>query len=183
MALHLTACGWVGQTLKSELSAYAEPTEGDVAHLRLIGSRNVKVYPDSVCAGVSVPGGGYPAGPQMGGQRTRDIGMPKRPGLPEHYVEIAVRAGQPITVSFNYYRESHSVGIAGTGAPGHRQSSVCQSMATLVPVAGESYEMEAAWGSDTCQIEGARLVRMPGTQAWHRVHQPLQGAKACGSTD
>ena len=40
----LSGC-FVKSTLKSELSSYAEPTTGDLAHIRLIGSRNVKVYP------------------------------------------------------------------------------------------------------------------------------------------
>ena len=72
-----TGCSWVGDTIKSELSTYAEPKDGELSYLRLVGSRNVKVYPNSLCADLTVPGSGYPAGPQMGGQRKRDLGMPK----------------------------------------------------------------------------------------------------------
>lgn len=81
----LSGC-FVANTVKSEFSSYAEPTGESLAHIRLIGSRNVKVYPNSTCARLDVPGGGYPVGPQLGGQRKRDLGMPKLADTPKHFV-------------------------------------------------------------------------------------------------
>ena len=49
---------FVANTVESEFSSYAEPTGENLAHIRLIGSRNVKVYPNSTCARLDVPGGG-----------------------------------------------------------------------------------------------------------------------------
>ena len=92
----LSGC-FIKEVAKSELSSYNEPKQEDAAHLRVSGSRNIKVYPNSVCVSPDVPGSGYPAGPQMGGQRKRDLGMPKTPDTPKHFVEMAVRPGQPIT--------------------------------------------------------------------------------------
>lgn len=77
----LSGC-FIKEVVKSELSSYDEPKHEDVAHLRVSGSRNIKVYPNSVCVSPDVPGSGYPAGPQMGGQRKRDLGMPKTPDTP-----------------------------------------------------------------------------------------------------
>jgi len=85
--MSLSGC-FVTCTIKSEFSAYAEPISEDVARIRLIGSGNVKVYPNSTCARADVPGSGWPAGPQLGGQRKRDIGMPKLADTPKHYSRL-----------------------------------------------------------------------------------------------
>ena len=74
MLFSLGGCSTFGGFIASELSRYAEPVDGPLAHLRLVGSRNVKLYPNSGCVSIAVPGSGYPAGPQMGGQRKRDLG-------------------------------------------------------------------------------------------------------------
>ena len=163
----LSGC-FVKTTLKSELSSYAEPTSGDLAHIRLIGSRNVKVYPDSTCVSYKVPGSGYPAGPQMGGQRKRDLGMPKTSAVPRHYVEIATKAGKPIAAGFSFYRESSMPGVPGTGAPGSRSSSSCFAARSFVPQTGRNYEMVSAWTSSGCAVQvyemldsGGELRRSP----------------------
>lgn len=174
-----TGCSWVGDTIKSELSAYAEPTGGDLAHVRLVGSRNVKVYPGSTCAGSVVPGGGYPAGPQMGGQRKRDLGMPKSANTPKHFVEIAARAGEPITAAFSFYDESYRPGVAGTGAPGTRQTSSCYVARSFVPEPGENYEVVAGISGGNCPITVARLVRDASDGTWRRVPVPSEAAPRC----
>ena len=155
----LPGCSFVSNTIKSELSAYSEPTDGELAHIRLIGSRNVKVYPNSPCASYTVPGSGYPAGPQMGGQRKRDLGMPKPPSMPKHFVEIAARAGQPIAAGFAFYTESYMPGIAGTGMQGTRSTASCYAAGTFVPQAGQNYEATAIWNRGGCAIQVMRLVQ------------------------
>ena len=164
----LSGC-FVKSTIKSELSAYAEPTDGALAHIRLIGSRNVKVYPNSTCAACTVSGSGYPAGPQMGGQRKRDLGMPKPGSMPKHFVEMAARADEPITASFSYYSELTIPGAAGTGAPSTRRSSFCYVARSFVPQSGRNYEMTANWlSAGLCSVqvfeivaEGAGYTRRP----------------------
>lgn len=153
----LSGC-FVANTVKSELSSYAEPTGENLAHIRLIGSRNVKVYPNSTCARLDVPGGGYPAGPQWGGQRKRDLGMPKMRDTPKHFVEIAANPDQPIATTFALYAESHRAPIAGVpGMPGSKTSSGCRVTASFVPEANANYEARALWGGNRCVV----LVNRP----------------------
>lgn len=179
LCLLLAGCSWVGDTIKSELSAYAEPASGELAYIRLIGSRNVKVYPNSVCVSSAVQGSGYPAGPQMGGQRKRDMGMPKPAGLPKHYVEIAVRAGAPITAGFSFYSESFTPGVAGTGAPGTRSTSSCYAARTFVPEVGQFYEAVARGQGGACTIAIVRLVQDTADGPWQRDLVPSQPASRC----
>lgn len=136
----------IGTIVKSELSAYAEPTTGELAHIRLIGSRNVKVYPASTCPSVNVVGSGYPAGPQMGGQRKRDLGMPKIQVAPKHYVEIAARAGEPITAAFTVGRYQGAYQLS------------CSVAGTFVPQAGRNYEMVASWMGTQCVAQAYEIV-------------------------
>lgn len=148
----LSGCGFVSGVVKSELSRYDEPQEGERAHIRLIGSRNVKVYPNSTCDSTQTPGGGYPAGPQMGGQRKRDLGMPRAADLPSHYVEIAARAGQPITVAFSFYAEAAASPLIGS-MPNTNRSAHCYVTQTLVPLAGANYDARAQWSREGCVIQ------------------------------
>lgn len=153
-SLAVAGCSFVSEAIKSETSAYAEPTGIPSAHIRLIGSRNVKVYPNSECASYLVPGSGYPAGPQMGGQRKRDLGMPKPTSTPNHYVEIAARAGEPITAAFAFHAESYLPGAAGTGMPATRNSASCTAAASFVPQVDRHYEMTATWLSGSrCAVQ------------------------------
>ncbi|WP_342316406.1 hypothetical protein [Lysobacter sp. FW306-1B-D06B] len=160
---------FVKNTIKSELSTYAEPTDGALVHIRLIGSRNVKVYPSSTCVAYTVPGSGYPAGPQMGGQRKRDLDMPKPGAMPKHFVEVAARADEPITASFSHYSELTIPGAAGAGAPNTRRSSSCIVARSFVPQSGRNYEMTANWlSAGLCSVqvfeivaEGAGYTRRP----------------------
>lgn len=158
MLVPLGGCSAFGGFVASELSRYAEPVDGPLAHIRLIGSRNVKLYPNSDCVSIAVPGGGYPAGPQLGGQRKRDLGMPKTDDVPGHYVEAAARAGEPITAAFSFYAESYSPGVAGTGAPGTRRSASCFAAGSFVPEDGGNYEVSAKWRADGCDVRVMRLV-------------------------
>lgn len=175
----MAGCSWVGNMVKSELSAYAEPKKGELSYIRLIGSRNVKVYPDSVCANLEVPGSGYPAGPQMGGQRKRDLGMPKPAPMPKHYVEIAARAQQPITIAFSFYSESISPGIAGTGVPATRASSTCYAVGRFIPEAGKQYEVVSN-GTRNCLVTIVELVSDKTGSNWQR--RPVAGlsGETCG---
>jgi len=152
----LSGC-FVKEIVRSELSSYDEPKQDGVAHLRVAGSRNVKVYPNSTCVSSDVPGSGYPAGPQMGGQRKRDLGMPKTPDMPRHFVEMAVRPGQPITAGFSFYFESQR---PAAGRPGtvERGSASCYQARSFVPEPGQNYEMRAHWTSVGCSVEVTRLV-------------------------
>lgn len=152
----LSGC-FIKEVVKSELSSYDEPKQDGVAHLRVSGSRNVKVYPNSTCVSSDVPGSGYPAGPQMGGQRKRDLGMPKTLDMPGHFVEMAVRPGQPITAGFSFYFESQrpAAGRPGTVEGG---SSSCYQARSFVPEPGQNYEMRAHWTSVGCSVEVAQLV-------------------------
>lgn len=152
----LSGC-FIKEVVKSELSSYDEPKQEDIAHLRVSGSRNVKVYPNSVCVSSDVPGSGYPAGPQMGGQRKRDRGMPKTPDVPKHFVEMAVRPGQPITVGFSFYFESQR---PAAGRPGsvERGSASCYQARSFVPEPGQNYEMRAHWTSLGCGVEVSQLL-------------------------
>lgn len=176
----LTGC-FVKSTIKSELSSYAEPTIGDLAHIRLIGSRNVKVYPESTCVSYEVPGSGYPAGPQMGGQRKRDLGMPKAAVMPKHYVEIAASAGQPISAAFSFYRESSMPGIPGTGAPGKRSSASCYAASSFVPQVGRNYEMVSVWTQGDCAVQVYELVQ--GANGLQRSAVVSQPAGSCPATN
>ena len=164
-----TGCSWVGDTIKSELSTYAEPKDGELSYLRLVGSRNVKVYPNSLCADLTVPGSGYPAGPQMGGQRKRDLGMPKPAPMPKHYVEIAARAQQPIAIAFSFYSESVSPGIAGTDAPATRNSSSCFTVARFIPQAGKQYEVVSGGNVRNCPVRILELTSDPSGSVWTRT--------------
>lgn len=165
----LVGCGWVEGTARSELSAYAEPTSADVAHIRLIGSRNVKVYPDSTCASHSVPGSGYPAGPQMGGQRRRDLGMPKLASTPAHYVEMAAKPIEPITVSFAVQSQRViAPANPATGAPMLRQTSGCQGMRSFVPQAKGQYEVVLEGSSRNCWVTVYKLVEDDSHRGWTR---------------
>jgi hypothetical protein len=158
MCFLLSGCV-IGEIVKSELSAYDEPQSGDLAHIRLIGSRNVKIYPNNTCTVALSPGSGYPAGPQMGGQRKRDLGMPKSADMPKHYVEIAARAGQPIAAGFAFHAETTQPGIAGTGMPNQRSSSDCYASASFIPQAGQNYEMATSWRfGQGCVIQIWQLV-------------------------
>lgn len=162
LVLTLSGC-FVASTVKSELSSYAEPTGENLAHVRLIGSRNVKVYPNSTCARLDVPGGGYPAGPQLGGQRKRDLGMPKMPDTPKYYVEIAARADQPIAATFSFYAESHRPPVAGLpGMPGTTTSAGCTVTGSFVPDANANYEARAFWSGRGCVVFVNRLVEVDG---------------------
>lgn len=178
LAVLLSGCSVLGSFIESELSRYAEPTEGPLAHIRLMGSRNVKLYPNSGCVSVAVPGSGYPAGPQMGGQRKRDVGMPKAAEMPKHYVEVAARAGERITAAFSFYSESYTPGIPGTGAPGTRRSASCFAAGSFVPVAGENYEVTSDWRWDGCSVTVARLVTTPAGNL-RRVPVPSEVAQRC----
>ena len=152
----LSGC-FVKEIVRSELSSYDEPKQEGVAHLRVSGSRNVKVYPNSTCVSSDVPGSGYPAGPQMGGQRKRDLGMPKTLDMPGHFVEMAVRPGQPITAGFSFYFESQR---PAAGRPGtvERGSSSCYQARSFVPEPDQNYEMRAHWTNLGCSVEVAQLV-------------------------
>lgn len=152
----LSGC-FIKEVVKSELSSYDEPKQEDSAHLRVSGSRNVKVYPNSTCVSSDVPGSGYPAGPQMGGQRKRDLGMPKTPDVPKHFVEMAVRPGQPITAGFSFYLESQR---PAAGRPGsvERGSASCYQARSFVPEPGQNYEMRAHWTSSGCGVEVSQLL-------------------------
>lgn len=158
----LSGC-FVASTVKSELSSYAEPSGENLAHIRLIGSRNVKVYPNSTCARLDVPGGGYPAGPQWGGQRKRDLGMPKMHDAPKHFVEVAARPDQPIATTFAFYAESHRAPIAGVpGMQGSKTSSGCRVTGSFIPEANANYEARAIWGWRQCVVLVNRLVEVDG---------------------
>lgn len=148
---------FIKEIVKSELSSYDEPKQEGVAHLRVSGSRNVKVYPNSVCVSPDVPGSGYPAGPQMGGQRKRDLRMPKTPDTPKHFVEMAVRPGQPITAGFTFYFESQR---PAAGRPGsvERGSASCYQARSFIPDFGRNYEMRAHWTSSGCGVEVSQLL-------------------------
>lgn len=178
VAMGLLSGCFVRDTVKSELSAYAEPIDGEVAHIRLIGSRNVKVYPNSTCVSYTVPGSGYPAGPQMGGQRKRDLGMPKPLPMPKHFVEIAARADQPITAAFSWHSESTLPGAAGTGMPITRRSASCYVAHSFVPKADQSYEVVASWNRVDCSLEVMQLVSDAYGQV-RRVSVPSQPAASC----
>lgn len=178
--LMLSGC-FVAKTVKSELSSYAEPTGENLAHIRLIGSRNVKVYPNSTCARLDARGGGYPAGPQWGGQRKRDLGMPKLPDTPKHYVEIAARAGQPIAATFSFYAESHRPPIAGvSGMPGTRASSGCTVTGSFIPEVNGNYEASAFWAGRGCVIYVNRLVEVDGLV--QRVPAALPEETTCSAS-
>ncbi|WP_394003252.1 hypothetical protein ACF3M1_01490 [Luteimonas sp. WGS1318] len=177
MAIALSGC-FVASTLKSELSRYAEPTGEDLAHIRLIGSVNVKVYPNSTCARLDVPGGGYPAGPQLGGQRTRDLGMPKMADTPRHFVEIAARPGEPIAARFAFYTEQIRPGIAGTGMPNTKETSFCNVTGSFVPEANANYEARASWDRDACVLIVHRLVEVDGQLQRVPVARPAE--TTCG---
>lgn len=148
---------FIKEVVKSELSSYDEPKQDGVAYLRVVGSRNVKVYPDSTCVSSGVPGSGYPAGPQMGGQRRRDLGMPKTTDVPKHFVEMAVRPGQPITAGFSFYFESQR---PAAGRPGsvERGSASCYQARSFVPEANQNYEMRAHWTSQGCGVEVSQVL-------------------------
>lgn len=178
MLVSLVGCSTLGGFLQSEFSRYAEPADGPRAYLRLMGSRNVKLYPNSNCVSVTVPGSGYPAGPQMGGQRKRDVGMPKAAEMPKHYVEVAARAEERITAAFSFYSESYTPGIPGTGAPGTRRSAGCFAAGSFVPVAGENYEVTSDWRRDGCSVKVARLVATPAGNL-RRVPVPSEVAQRC----
>lgn len=173
-------CSWIGNTIKSEFSAYAEPTDGPLAHVRLIGSRNVKVYPASTCVGNNVVGGGYPAGPQMGGQRKRDLGMPKLPGTPRHFVEIAARSDEPLTMAFSFYRASYSGGYAGASTP-QQSSSHCYAAHSFIPEPGGQYEAVARWAGGRCSIDVVRLAPDAASGIWQRISVPSNPAPDCSS--
>lgn len=176
----LGGCAWVGGIVESEFSAYAEPADGPLAHVRLIGSRNVKVYPDSTCVGTGVAGSGYPAGPQMGGQRKRDIGMPKLTGTPRHFVEIATRSGEPLTMAFSFYGASYSGGYAGGTAP-QQSSSHCYAAHSFVPETGGQYEAVADWSGGRCAVNVVRLEPESANGPWRRIPVPSIPALDCSS--
>ena len=163
-----TGCTMMGNFVKSELSAYAEPTTGELAHVRLVGSRNVKVYPASTCPSVYVPGSGYPAGPQMGGQRKRDLGMPKTGHEPKHFVEIAARGDEPITTAFQIGRYK-----------GQWQQS-CYVANTFVPQTGRNYEVTATWMGDRCVAAVYEIVK--GAAGYQRSRVPTATA-TCPQTE
>lgn len=163
----LSGC-FIREVVKSELSSYDEPKQEGAAHLRVSGSRNVKVYPNSVCVSPDVPGSGYPAGPQMGGQRKRDLRMPKTPDIPKHFVEMAVRPGQPITAGFTFYFESQR---PAAGRPGsvERGSAGCYQARSLVPEPSQNYEMRASWTSQGCSVEVTQLFTQSDRETGVRV--------------
>lgn len=176
LVLPLSGC-FIKGVIKSELAAYDEPQQGDVAHIRLIGSRNVKVYPNSDCVGGSVTGGGYPAGPQMGGQRKRDLGMPKPADMPRHYVEIAALADQRIAAKFSFYMESQTA-VAGRPGTVDRNSASCSVARSFIPEAGQSYEVRTDWDREGCAVMVFRLVA-DGAGSVRRLPVPSANAPAC----
>jgi hypothetical protein len=190
VATLLTGCG-LADTVRSELSTYAEPTGTDVAHIRLIGSRNVKVYPGSTCASNEVPGSGYPAGPQLGGQRKRDLGMPKLASTPKHYVEIAARPLEPLTVGF-MVQSDQIIGYAPsrTGTRMLKQTTGCQGLATFVPEVNGQYEVVLNGSPRSCWVTVHALVEQEPSNEWDRNPPrwerqiiPSQPATRCGADD
>jgi len=110
-----------------------------------------------------VPGSGYPAGPQWGGQRKRDLGMPKLTDTPKHYVEIAARPDEPIAATFAFAADSYRPPIPGiSGMPGARTSAHCNITGSFVPEAGGHYEAHAFWNWGYCAVLVARLVDIDG---------------------
>ena len=168
---------FIKEIVRSELSSYDEPKQEDVAHLRVSGSRNVKVYPNSVCVSPDVPGSGYPAGPQMGGQRKRDLRMPKTPDTPKHFVEMAVRPGQSITAGFTFYFESQR---PAAGRPGsvERASAGCYQARSFVPEPSQNYEMRANWTSYGCNVEVTQLFTQSDGSGVRRS-VPSEAAGSC----
>lgn len=173
----MTGC-FARTVIKSELSSYKEPVAGELAHIRFIGSRNVKVYPNSDCVSYAVAGSGYPAGPQMGGQRKRDLGMPKTSDIPSHFVEIAAEADQRITASFSFYSEMQR---PAAGAPGsfERSSSACSAARSFIPEANGNYEMRAIWRRGSCTVEAFKLVQ---AESGAVVRQPVVSMPASSCT-
>lgn len=172
-SLTLSGC-FVADTVRSEFSRYAEPKGDDLAHIRLIGSVNVKVYPSSTCARLDVPGGGYPAGPQLGGQRTRDLGMPKTADTPKHFVEIAARPNEPIAAKFAFYAERVRPGVAGTGMPATKELAHCNVTGSFVPEANANYEARAFWLGNRCMVLVSQLLAADGQVQRVPVAQPSE---------
>ena len=166
LATSAAGCSALSNQVKSELSAYAEPSSGELAHIRLVGSRDVKVYPAATCPNVNVLGGGYPAGPQIGGQRKRDLGMPKTGGEPKHYVEIAARAGEPIAAAFALARYA-----------GPRLLN-CYVTNTFIPQAGRNYEIEARFIGSQCVAVLYEVV--PDSSGFKKSLLPTKSANCPG---
>lgn len=178
----LSGC-FIKEVVKSELSFYDEPKQADSAHLRVAGSRNVKVYPNSTCVSSDVPGSGYPAGPQMGGQRKRDLGMPKTSDIPKHFVEMAVRPGQPITAGFSFYLESQRP-AAGRPSSVERGSASCYQARSFIPEPGQNYEMRAHWTSSGCGVEVSQLLtNADGSVGRRTISSEPAGSCPAGQAD
>ncbi len=177
----LTGCASIGDQIKDEFSSYAEPKEGELAHIRLIGSRQVKVYPNSTCVNPGAPGSGYPNGWQMYGQRKRDLGMPKLPQTPRHYIEIAARAAQPITAAFSFQTSLFPQKTPWSSGGNVINVNLCNIAYSFVPVAGAHYEVVARENRRVCSVDLTQLTpAADGT--WHAVHVPGREVGHCGTS-
>ncbi|ALR07572.1 hypothetical protein XFHB_12760 [Xylella fastidiosa] len=177
----LTGCASIGDQIKDEFSSYAEPKEGELAHIRLIGSRQVKVYPNSTCVNPGAPGSGYPNGWQMYGQRKRDLGMPKLSQTPHHYIEIAARAAQPITAAFSFQTSLFPQKTPWSSGGNVINVNLCNIAYSFVPVAGAHYELVARENRRVCSVDLTQLTpTADGT--WQEVHVPGREVGHCGTS-
>ncbi|WP_396616816.1 hypothetical protein ACHZ97_04365 [Lysobacter soli] len=113
----------------------------------------------------------------MGGQRKRDVGMPKAMPMPKHFVEIMARADQPISAGFSFYAESTMPGVPGTGMPSSTRTVSRYGARSFIPQAGQNYEVTAGWGND-CAVQVVQLV-IDTNGVVQRVPMPSQLAGAC----
>jgi hypothetical protein len=154
----VAGCTWLREIKRSELSTYLEPVDGPTARVRLIGSRP-KVYPNSDCVSVQVPGSGYPGGWRPWGLEPRSLEMPRFADTPQDAIEVIVRADVPATISFQYASSATTPGAAGTGMPSTTRSAHCTVARAFVPAAGVDYEVRATWiGNRECIVEVTELL-------------------------
>lgn len=183
----VTSCQSVKQVIYNDPThtAYAEPTEGPRARVRLRGpAMNPLVYPGTACDRGIFPGAGKPGGPRLGGGfSARDLGMPKTDHGSKP-LEIYVRANEPVTMQFS---------AGGSGAyfcppapQGYRMICPrpktvvppCTRMHSFVPEVGKDYEMVFTYVNDrVCDVEVFAIASDPGGHRQQRV--PSQAAEKC----
>ncbi len=172
LALAVSACGNIAN-MRAYSKAYAEPSSGDTARLRVITIGMARGVPGRDCIDWRVPGAGIMAVAQSGfaGQNNgRSLGMPPSgrevggQGLARS--ELKVPAGKPFAMNFQ------SSGYVSGG-----YSYSCQQTFRFTPQAGQDYEL-ILLDSGMCVTSLQRLN--PEGKA---EKEPVEKAGLCNALD
>ena len=173
----LVGCGNI-QTVRSFMTAYGEPTEGERARIRVITNGMLRAVPNSACVDWRLPGAGVMVTPDKGFAQLNNhvLGLPPgrvtQDAIREYGLavsELYVAAGKPITF-FYLLNERRSDG-----------TPECAMGRSFVPEAGVDYELvsDRAFGACVLEVRAIGKQGVPGES----VSVEMSNATFCRITD